>query len=256
MMQLKHLGLCVAAGFSMNAMAADFSFDRPGSGIGTGITPVGQLAWEQGLANAHYAESTTADGEKVKTTSLNADMLLRTGLAENIELQLGWAGPSWQQMKVAGNKSETDGLGDVSVGVKAAIPLDDERLTMAILAEAIIATGNDGFTNEDDIYSLSSVVAYDYSDLVSTSITMRYEVQNSDWVISAIPTLEYQFTDKLSGFSELVYRKAESQDNEYALGTGVMYAVNNRMQLDASVGVDLNGADKSYYSGLGVSYLF
>ena len=50
MMQLKHLGLCVAAGFSMNAMAADFSFDRPGSGIGTGITPVGQLAWEQGLA--------------------------------------------------------------------------------------------------------------------------------------------------------------------------------------------------------------
>lgn len=111
MMQLKHLGLCVAAGFSMNAMAADFSFDRPGSGIGTGITPVGQLVWEQGLANAHYAESTTADGEKVKTTSLNADMLLRTGLAENIELQLGWAGPSWQQMKVAGNKSETDGLG-------------------------------------------------------------------------------------------------------------------------------------------------
>jgi hypothetical protein len=85
---------------------------------------------------------------------------------------------------------------------------------------------------------------------------MRYEVQNSDWAISAIPTLEYQFTDKLSGFSELVYRKAESQDNEYALGTGVMYAVNNRMQLDASVGVDLNGPNKSYYSGLGVSYLF
>ena len=63
MMQLKHLGLCVAAGFSMNAMAADFSFDRPGSGIGTGITPVGQLAWEQGLANAHYTESTTVDGD-------------------------------------------------------------------------------------------------------------------------------------------------------------------------------------------------
>ncbi len=40
---------------------------------------------------------------------------------------------------------------------------------------------------------------------------MRYEVQNSDWAVSAIPTLEYQFTDKLSGFSELVYRKAESQ---------------------------------------------
>ena len=76
MMQLKHLGLCVAAGFSMNAMAADFSFDRPGSGIGTGITPVGQLAWEQGLANAHYAESTTVDGEKVKLAEF-ADQLAK-----------------------------------------------------------------------------------------------------------------------------------------------------------------------------------
>ena len=255
-MKFKYLGLGLAAGLSMNAMAADFSFDRPGSGMGTGIAPVGQLAWEQGLANAHYAESTTASGDQVKTTSLNADMLFRTGLAENVELQLGWAGPSWQQVKVAGNKSETDGLGDVSVGVKAAIPLDDARLSMAVLAEAIIATGNEGFSNEDDIYSLSSAVAYDYNELVTTSITMRYEVQNSDWAISAIPTLEYQFTDKLSGFSELVYRKAESQDNEYALGTGVMYALNQRMQLDASVGVDLNGSDKSYYSGLGFSYLF
>lgn len=255
-MKLQYLALCVTAGFGVNAMAADFAFDRPGTGMGTGITPVGQLAWEQALANANYLEFTTAQGEKVKATYLNADLLFRTGLTKNVELQLGWAGPSWQQVKVAGTTSETDGLGDVSVGVKAAIPLDDERLSMAVLAEAIIATGNAGFSNEDDIYSLTSAVAYDYSDLITTSITMRYETQNSNWAVSAIPTLEYKFTDKLSGFSEWVYRKAESQDNEYALGTGLMYALNDRTQFDASVGVDLNGSDKSYYSGLGLSYLF
>ena len=37
---------------------------------------------------------------------------------------------------------------------------------MAVLAEAIIATGNDEFTAHDDIYSLSSAVAYKYNDLV------------------------------------------------------------------------------------------
>ena len=255
-MKIFNLLSCVClAGFSLNTMAADFSFDRPGAVMGTGITPVGQLAWEQGLPSASYNES-TVDGEKQKTVTLNGDMLFRTGLAKDLELQLGWQGPAWTQVKRAGQTVEEDGLGDVSIGLKKAIDLDDDKLTMAILAEAIIATGNDGFSNHDDIYSLSSAVAYELSDLISTSITMRYEAQNSDWAVSAVPTIEYKIADKWSGFSELVYRKAESQDYEYALGSGVIYALNDRVQMDASIGIDLNGPDKSYQSGLGVSFLF
>jgi hypothetical protein len=74
--------------------------------------------------------------------------------------------------------------------------------------------------------------------------------------VSAIPSLGYRITDRWSGYSELIYRKAESVDNQYALGTGVMYALNDRVQLDANVGVDLDGADRSYFSGLGFSVLF
>ncbi|RFS35240.1 transporter [Acinetobacter sp. SWAC5] len=247
--------LAVAVGCASHAMAADFSFDRPGAGFGTGITPVGKLAWEQGLPSASYSEA-RVDGQKVKTTTLNADMLFRTGLAEDLELQLGWQGPAWSQTKAAGRRIEEHGLGDVSIGLKKAIDLNDDKLSMAVLAEAILATGNDEFSNGDDIYSLSSAVAYDYNDLISTSLTMRYEVQNSDWAVSAVPTIEYKIAGNLSGFSEFVFRKAESEEKEYALGTGLIYAVNDRLQLDASVGVDLNGAYKGYQSGLGVSYLF
>jgi len=247
--------LAVAVGCASHAMAADFSFDRPGAGFGTGITPVGKLAWEQGLPSASYSEA-RVDGQKVKTTTLNADMLFRTGLAEDLELQLGWQGPAWSQTKAAGRRIEEHGLGDVSIGLKKAIDLNDDKLSMAVLAEAILATGNDEFSNGDDIYSLSSAVAYDYNDLISTSLTMRYEVKNSDWAVSAVPTIEYKIAGTLSGFSEFVFRKAESEEKEYALGTGLIYAVNDRLQLDASVGVDLNGAYKGYQSGLGVSYLF
>ncbi|NNG76062.1 transporter [Acinetobacter sp. ANC 4277] len=255
MSAVKIVTLIVAAGFSMNTMAAEFSFDRPGTGFGTGITPVGQLAWEQGLPSVSYNESTVED-EKQKTVTLNADMLLRTGLAKDLELQLGWQGPAWTKVKRAGQSVEEDGLGDVSIGLKKAINLDDDKLSMAILAEAILATGNDGFSNHDDIYSLSSAVAYAASDLITTSITMRYEAQNSNWAVTAVPTIEYKIADKWSGFSELVYRKAESEHYEYSLGSGVIYALNDRVQMDASVGVDLNGKDKSYQSGLGVSFLF
>ena len=127
---------------------------------------------------------------------------------------------------------------------------------MALLAEAIIATGNDGFTTHDDIYSLTSAVAYEFSDLIGTSITMRYEAQDSNWAITAVPTLDYKIAGKLSGFSEFIYRKAESQDYEYGLGTGLIYSINDRAQLDASIGVDLDGAAKSYNGGLGFAVLF
>ncbi|MFZ0023487.1 transporter [Acinetobacter sp.] len=251
MTTLKTLGLIALAGCSAQLFAADFEFDRPGEGLSTGITPVGNVAWEQGLPTARYSKS----GDQTATT-LSADMLLRTGLSDDLELRLGWAGPTWTQVKSNGQTEEDDGLGDVSIGLKKAIDLDDDQLSMALLAEAIIATGNAGFTNEEDIYSLGSVVSYQYNDLVSTALTMRYEWQDSNWAVSAIPSLGYRITDRWSGYSELIYRKAESVDNQYALGTGVMYALNDRVQLDANVGVDLDGADRSYFSGLGFSVLF
>lgn len=251
MTTLKTLGLIALAGCSAQLFAADFEFDRPGEGLSTGITPVGNVAWEQGLPTARYSKS----GDQTATT-LSADMLLRTGLSDDLELRLGWAGPTWTQVKSNGQTEEDDGLGDVSIGLKKAIDLDDDKLSMALLAEAIIATGNAGFTNEEDIYSLGSVVSYQYNDLVSTALTMRYEWQDSNWAVSAIPSLGYRITDRWSGYSELIYRKAESVDNQYALGTGVMYVLNDRVQLDANVGVDLDGADRSYFSGLGFSVLF
>ncbi|MDH1915766.1 transporter [Acinetobacter junii] len=255
MKKLNALTFIAASMLASTTFAAEFSFDRPGAGIGTGITPVGQLAWEQGLPTVSYQEQ-NIEGVKDKTLTLNGDMLLRTGLANGLELQLGWQGPVWQQHKRAGFKTETDGLGDVSIGLKKAIDLKDDRLSMAVLAEAIIATGNDEFTAHDDIYSLTSAVAYEFSDLIGTSITMRYEAQNSNWAVTAIPTIDYKIAGKLSGYSEFIYRKAESQDYQYGLGTGLVYTINDRAQLDASVGVDLDGDVRSYNGGLGVSVLF
>lgn len=255
MKKLNALTFVAASMLASTTFAAEFSFDRPGAGIGTGITPVGQLAWEQGLPTVSYQEQ-NIEGVKDKTLTLNGDMLLRTGLANGLELQLGWQGPVWQQHKRAGFKTETDGLGDVSIGLKKAIDLKDDRLSMAVLAEAIIATGNDEFTAHDDIYSLTSAVAYEFSDLIGTSITMRYEAQNSNWAVTAIPTIDYKIAGKLSGYSEFIYRKAESQDYQYGLGTGLVYAINDRAQLDASLGVDLDGDVRSYNGGLGVSVLF
>lgn len=252
---LNRITLALASSLSISAMAAEFSFDRSGTGFGTGITPVGQLAWEQGLPSATYTE-TKVDGAKAKTVTLNGDMLLRTGLTSSMELQLGWQGPAWTQTKYKGMKEDDSGLGDVSIGIKKAIDLKDDKLSMAILAQALIATGNDGFSEEDDIYSIGTSLAYQYNDLVNTGITMNYAVQDGHWSVTAVPTVGYKIAGNLSGFSEFVYSKTESQDYKYGLGSGLIYAVNERTQLDGSVGVDLEGRDRSYKAGLGVAFLF
>lgn len=252
---LNKIIIALASSLSISAMAADFSFDRPGTGFGTGITPVGQVAWEQGLPSASYTE-TKVDGATAKTVTLNGDMLLRTGLTPSLELQLGWAGPAWTQTKYKGMKEDDSGLGDVSVGIKKAIDLKDDKLTMAVLAKATIATGNEGFTAEEDIYSIGSALNYQYNDLVTTGITMDYAVQDGHWSITAIPTVGYKIAGNLSGFSEFVYSKTESQDYQYSLGSGLIYALNKRTQLDGSIGVDLSGEGRSYKAGLGVAFLF
>lgn len=242
--------------FSTSSFAAEFSFDRPGTGFHTSTTPVGQLAWEQGLPTAHYNE-TIIDGAKQRVVTLNGDMLLRTGLNSSTELRLGWQGPSWRKTSYNGQHHENSGSGDVSIGLKKAIDLDDPQLKMALLAEAQIATGNDEFSAHDDIYTLGSALDYQYNDKLKTGITMYYAVQHGDWSVTAVPTINYAITNKLSGFSEFVYRKKESVKYEYSLASGLIYRLNERAQLDASLGVDLGSTDRSSYNaGLGFAYLF
>lgn len=241
---------------SSQSFAADFSFDRPGTGFGTGITPVGKLAWEQSLPAVNYNEN-YVDGAKQRTVTLNSDLLLRTGLNASTELRLGWQGPHWRKTSYQGQSHEDSGLGDFSIGIKKAIDLQDEKLSMALLAEAQIATGNDEFTEHDDIYTVGSSLDYQYNDKLTTGISMYYAVQDGDWSVTAVPTIGYTLTNKLSGFSEFVYRKKESSKYDYRLASGLIYSLNDRAQVDASVGVDLGTTDRSNYSaGLGFAYLF
>lgn len=240
---------------SSSIFAEDFSFDRPGTGFGTSITPVGSLAWEQGLPTVEYSKANISN-DQTQNVSLQEDMLLRTGLTKDLELQLGWDGPSWLRTTQNGKKTTTNGLGDMSVGLKKAIDLHDDRMSMALLGQATIATGNYAFSNHDSIYALASTVQYAQNDILTTGITMRYEIQNSDWAVTAVPTLSYKLSNKWSGYSEFVYRKQESEHIQTSLATGVMYAVNNRMQLDASIGAGLSGDVPDYKGGFGVSFLF
>lgn len=254
----KTLTAIALAVVSTSAMAEiEFSFDRPGTGFGTGITPVGKLSWEQGLPTFNYTV-TNDNGVKTKDLTLQSDVMLRTGLMKGLELQVGWDGPIWQKTNVDGVKTEIDGLGDMSVGLKKTFDLNDDKFAWAILAQANLATGNDEFTADADTYTLGSSVEYAYNDLVTPSISMFYGKQEGQgWTVTAVPTIGYNFTEKLSGSSEFVYSKTESEKAVKSLGTSLIYNPTERVQLDATAGLTLNDdSHRNYNGGLGVAFLF
>lgn len=252
---VKTLTCATLAMSSSLVFAESFTFDRPGESLGTSTVPKGHVAWEQSLPSASYDEW-RVDGEQNSQLTLQADALVRIGVADDLEVRVGWDGPVWQRNKDGADDHDIDGTGDVTIGVKKAIETNDDRMSWAVLAQVNLANGDDEFTEEDEIYSVASAISYDYSDNITTGITMKYDYQDGDLAWSAIPNIGYGITKNVSGFSEFVYRKQESEHYESMVNTGLIWMLNDRLQLDAMVGYSFNDQNPHYRAGLGFAYLF
>ena len=258
MLKISHLNaiaLSIGLACSQSAIANEFGFDRPGEAFGTSIVPKGKFAWEQALPSATYDES-RVNGIKQTQINVQGDVLLRAGIGYNTELRLGWDGPMWQRNKAAGVEQDTDGVGDIQIGIKKAIDLNDEKLNWALLAEVTLATGDDGFSEEEEIYTLGSSLEYQFDANVTTGLTMLYDYQDGNLAVTAIPNIEYPIAGRVSGFSEYVYHKAEHKHYESAVNTGLKWSPIDQLQLDAQIGYSFNQQRPDFSAGLGASYLF
>ena len=74
---------CALAVHAVHAAQAP-QFDRPGLSFSTPSLSAGQIVWEQGLPDVSEDD---ADG--VRSTQSVADTLLRLGVSDTLELQLG-----------------------------------------------------------------------------------------------------------------------------------------------------------------------
>ncbi len=253
---LMRVAIVLAMGsITQMSQAGNFEFDRPGDGFSTSVVPKGHFALELALPDASYDERRD-DGVDYSTVTVQGRILERIGVGANTELRIGWDGPIWQKQKVDMYEDEEHGKGDVVVGIKKAIDTQDDNFTWALLAQAKLSTSDDDFSIDDDIYTLGSSISYKNSDMISTGMTMYYDLQDSDMAWSAIPSIQYKLGENVTGFSEYVYRKQESKHRENSMNTGVKWAVKDRLQLDASVGYSFNRQNPRFSAGFGLSYLF
>ena len=234
-----------------SAYAAGVDFDLAGDNLSTSIVPEQHLAWEQTLPSARY--NRMVGGSNI---TVQSEMLARVGIGHDAELRLGWDGPLWQRVKVNGQTITDNGLGDATVGLKKSLATNDDRLKWALLAQVNLATGDDGFTVDQPVYTLGSSIEYQYAPAIQTGITMYYDLQHGDWAWSAVPNISYKINDKWSVAADLQYRKQESQAEQWHINDSLSYNVKDNLQLTASLGYGFGAQDDQYSGGLSIGYLF
>ena len=250
--------MLAALGLSTLAQADDapeLGFDRPGIGFSTNIMPVASVAWEQGLPDFSLSKSKVA-GQHIRQTSYQADTLIRTGLTPQLELQLGWDGPSWSRTSGAGQSQQQSGYGDTSVGIKALLPLASQTWSLALLAATSLTTGDAEFGDDKRTVSLGSTTNYAFNDQYSAALYANVDRYNgrSGWTIS--PSFSAALGANTSGFVEYGYQKTKGESQQSVLGGGITWMVHRRVQLDLSADVGLNAAAPDVQGGFGLSVLF
>lgn len=231
----------------------DIAFDRPGIGFAASTLPRGGVALEAGLPSF----SRDRDDAGVLSTQYSADITLRIGLAEHLELQ-AFTSP-WNYLRVAPRDAPAErssGAGDVGVGLKVALPLPSEKHAVALLATTTFATGSRDFSEGATQYALGASYEYDFDDRWTGALYANVTRGGSEDSVTWAPSVSFAATETVSTYLELGFTDTHGEPSTRIAGAGVTWMVKPRVQLDASFDVGLNDDSPDIQAGLGVSVYF
>ncbi len=223
--------------------------DRPSFGDATVTVPSGHFLFESGYRYGHD------EGDSVHNGPV---LLLRSGLARNLELRLGWDG-------YVHSSNNRQGFGNTRVGLKVQA-LREQGLTpnLVVIPEFVLPTG-DKEVVADEVEPMVRM-AWGHSLTPSTAISGNFNVAaradtNSGrhrLVYAASLWMGFALSTRVSGYVEYfgIFRESGLGRDTHSVDSGVAYLVSNRLQLDAFVGAGLNDAAQDVFAGAGISHLW
>ena len=233
------------------AQAETPAFDRPGIAFSVTTLPAGTVSWEQGLPDLirdHEADSTYS--------RYSAGSLLRVGLTENLELQVGHA--AFNALRVSGNEESlrTHGAGDTSVALKLALPALADKLEWALLGSTTLATGNSAFTAGDTAYALGVTLEWSLDQRSALALYANAESLDGETTLSFSPSYSFALNDDVGLFAEAGYTRTRHLPDDVVAGGGVTWMVAPTVQLDLSANVGLTTDSTDLQAGFGISMFF
>lgn len=228
--------------FASSAQAgANPGFDRPGVGFSPGVLDSGDFIWEQGLPDYSYN-----DGSSLYT----ADTLLRLGLGNSAELQLGTA---YNYQSVPGD--DLSGRTGTSIGIKYALPTYG-ALSWGVLGSVTLTDGSSEFSAADREYLLGAAFNWqlDARNALGAYLETTYSDGHSNNLIAL--NAGRALTNALGGYVEIVWQHQDDVGSGSMAGAGLTWAVVPRAQLDLSFRHRVAGDANQWEAGFGVSIFF
>ena len=236
--------------------------DRPDFTESTDAIPTGHAQLEVG-----YTFTLDRESEKRARSHTAPEFLLRLGVANNVELRLGWQGYHWSETLApaqtrAGRPVRVEdwdqGAADVSIGVKYKFAEQEgPRPHMGIIAALTVPSGSANTSSGDVEPEVVFLWAYDVDDRLSIAgnagVGVLSDNGNRFAQGKASISLAYAVTDRVGAYAEYfgLYPNAEHSDAAHSINGGVTYLINDNLQLDARVGAGLNEEADDFFTGIG-----
>jgi len=241
--------------------------DRPDFTESTVTIPRGRAQLEAGY-------TFTYDKEKDVRTKDHTfpELLLRVGLADDLELRIGWAGwslaremthePSRAGRRVSVESRDNGGT-DMSLGLKFHL-LDQDGWVpdFGVIVAADLPTGAGGKTSGDVDPFLGLLWAYDLTDRWALAGNVNLAVPTSErgrfFQTSASVSAAFALTDELGAYVEYFgfYPNDRGADAAHSLNGGFTYLITDNFQIDVLAGFGLNEEADDFFAGAGFAWRF
>lgn len=239
---------------AISAHAQSVDADRPGLLAATTVVGRGRAQVESGIQRSWASSSDST------TSLLNAPSVLRVGLSNTWELQVGHSLVNRVSERLGTDTRVVRGWGDLSLGVKAARP--GEALTPGVVAYGTVGlpTGADEFTSGRPLVSGLLQLTWDLSERVSAGSVIGYArtIEAEAGVSAGLVggSIGVSLPAHWATYVEAGAFPDASGDHAGTVGGGVTRIVRDRLQVDVSLNRGLSAPAAVWTLGAGVSVLF
>jgi hypothetical protein len=204
---------------------------------------------------------------------LLGELSFRTGLFDNFELRIKWAGGSFSDIHEPGLSPYSerpinveyhdDGGTDMSLGFKSQLLKQDGVIpNLSIIPAISLPTGSQSKSTNDVDPEVRLAWNYGLTDKWSVyGVALATYISDGDgrfFQSGASLATYYQFTPCLGGFVEYfgLYPSTRDSDCQHNINFGPVILLDENFQIDIRAGFGLNEEAPDFFTGIGFCYRF
>ncbi len=249
----------VSAGPALAAEPREYCPDRPGIGNPTCTMDVGASSVEIGLAD--WSRDGIGGGARA-TDLLLGDLLVRQGIADHAEVQIGWTSFGRHVERGAQGATSRNGVGDVFLAVRRNLKNPDGSGTsLAVMVQGTIPTGGAAIGAGDWSAGLEVPVSFELNEHLSfelmPSIDAAVDEDRSGHHLAYanVVGLTDKLSDRLSATVEYQVERDRDPSGHQTfhvagLSMGLLPAANLQFDIGVNAGLNHAATDVEIYAGL------